>query len=355
MLVLSKVERIIGKREGKIKISQLIAILKISGIVLILPVFAFVLFYFWASSGSYPKEKYAKIITEETNGEQIDRNNTLTVISYNIGYLSGLTNNTTEPRALALFEKNLQTAIQALAPLDPDIIGLQEIDLGSRRSFQVNQVEELAKGLRLKNRAIAVNWDKNYVPFPYLPLSAHFGRLLSGQAILSRYFIQEHDRFVLEKVEENPFYYNAFYIDRLAQVARVKIQDKTVIVINVHLEAFNKNTRRKQTQFIQQLLKKYQKYPLLLIGDFNSPPPSAEHPEPTISLLLDRPEIASAVPRDRLLYEEAKTFPSDGAIAKIDYIFYSRDRLELLEWRVITEAGQASDHLPVMAKFRLVE
>jgi endonuclease/exonuclease/phosphatase family metal-dependent hydrolase len=333
----------------------LLRILQILGITLSIPLIAVVIFYFWASAGGYSQEKYAEIITDEVESDR-QSDDILTVVTYNIGYLSGLTNNTTEPRKLAFFESNLKIAIEALKPLDPDLIGLQEIDLASQRSFRVNQVEALAKALGIEERAIAVNWDKNYVPFPYLPFSAHFGRILSGQAILSRYPIQEHDRIVLEKVAENPFYYNAFYIDRLAQVARVKIQEETVIVINVHLEAFNENTRRKQTQFIQQLLAKYnQQYPILLIGDFNSPPPTSEHPDPTISLLLDLPEMKSAVSRDRLLSEEAKTFPSNAAIAKIDYIFYSRDRLELLEWRVITEAKQASDHLPVMAKFRLIK
>ncbi|MGK7926048.1 MAG: endonuclease/exonuclease/phosphatase family protein [Spirulina sp.] len=318
------------------------------------PIVAVILFYFWASSGTYPQEKYAEILANEVDGRG-EQGDTLTVVTYNIGYLSGLTNNTAEPRNLELFENNLQTAIQALKPLKPDFIGLQEIDLDSRRSFRVNQVEELAKGLGMKNRAIAVNWDKNYVPFPYWPFSAHFGRLVSGQAVLSRYPIQENDRIVLEKVADNPFYYNAFYIDRLAQVTRIQIQEETVILINVHLEAFDRPTRQKQTQFIQQLLKKYLgQYPLLLIGDFNSPPPSPDRGDPTISQLLEIPEIRAAVPRDRLLSPEAKTFPADNAIAKIDYIFYSRDRWELLEWRVVTEAQQASDHLPVMAKFRLI-
>ncbi|MEM9539539.1 MAG: endonuclease/exonuclease/phosphatase family protein [Cyanobacteria bacterium P01_E01_bin.42] len=325
--------------------------MKIAGIVLSIPVLALILFYFWASSGSYPQEKYAEIISKATDREQ---NEIFTVVSYNIGYLSGLTNNTTEPRTLELFEKNLNGAIQAFKPLEADAIALQEIDLNSRRSFHINQVQELAKGLNLQNRAIAVNWDKNYVPFPYFPFSAHFGRLLSSQAILSRYPIQENERIVLEKVEDNPFYYNAFYLDRLAQVVRIQIQEETVILINVHLEAFDKPTRQKQTQFLQQLLEKYKEYPLLLIGDFNSPPPSPEHPNPTISLLLDLPDLASVVPSDRLLTDEAKTFPADAPIAKIDYIFYSRDRWELLEWRVIREAQQASDHLPIMAKFRLI-
>lgn len=327
----------------------------ISGIIFGVSIIALIFFFFWGSSGSYPQEKYAEIISDE-GSENPAQDDTLTVVTYNIGYLSGLTNNTSEPRTLELFENNLKTAIQALKPLQPDLIGLQETDLDSRRSFRIDQGAELAKGLGLKNQAIAVNWDKNYVPFPYFPFSAHFGRLLSGQAIISRYPIQKHDRLVLEKVADNPFYYKAFYIDRLAQVSQIKIQEETVILINVHLEAFDKPTRRKQTQFIQELLKQYiGKYPVLLLGDFNSPPPSPEHPDSTISLLLNLPEISPVVPRDRLISSDAKTFPSDDAIAKIDYIFYSRDRLELLEWRVITEAQQASDHLPLMAKFRLIE
>ncbi|MEM7553211.1 MAG: endonuclease/exonuclease/phosphatase family protein, partial [Cyanobacteria bacterium P01_A01_bin.84] len=222
-------------------------LLTILGGALAVSLLAVIIFYFWASSGGYPRNKYEEIVEynttntgNSTSQNKIDQD-IFTIITYNIGYLSGLTNNVAVKTNRQLFDDNLLQAIAALKPLNPDFIGLQEVDLASKRSFKVNQVEKLAKSLSFPQAAIGVNWDKNYVAFPYFPISAHFGRILSSQAILSRYPIESHQRIVLEKVADNPFYYNAFYIDRLAQVSKIKInnstQSRTLVLINVHLEA----------------------------------------------------------------------------------------------------------------------
>ena len=57
----------------------------------------------------------------------------------------------------------------------------------------------MAQALGLTHGAIAISWDKNYVPFPYWPPTAQFGKILSGQSIISRSPIQQNNRIVLEK------------------------------------------------------------------------------------------------------------------------------------------------------------
>ena len=52
--------------------------------------------------------------------------------------------------------------------------------------------------------AYAVNWDKRYVPFPYWPPVVHFGEMLSGQGVLSKFPILMNKKIVLQKPEENP-------------------------------------------------------------------------------------------------------------------------------------------------------
>ncbi len=310
-------------------------------------------FFFWASSGSYPQRNYAEIVAygEPQPSVGIDE---VTIVSYNIGYLSGLTNNQAVSRDAQLFATNLQTAIAALAPLQPDVIGLQEIDLASHRSFTTNQVAALAQGLNLGMGAIAINWDKRYVPFPYMPPSAHFKRVVSGQAVLSRYPIQTQERIVLEQVPTQPLWYRAFYLDRLAQVAQIQLGSQPVVVINVHLEAFDAPTRLRQTQMVRQIYDRYANtYPVLLMGDFNSNPPGITESGSTLDPLLIKSGLQSAMPLTASTASQPLTFPSDRPIALLDYIFYDPDRWELLEARILTEAGQASDHLPVMARLRL--
>lgn len=330
----------------------LATLLKIGGTILGVVIFAVFIFYFWASSNAYPRNKYAEIVDYPTFA--LTNKDEFTLITYNLGYLSGLTNNLAVDREKKLFDDNLKTVIDALKPLNPDFIGFQEIDLGSKRSFKINQVSELAKALSFNQAAITINWDKTYVPFPYFPFSAHFRRILSAQAVLSRYPITNNKRIVLDKVASKPFFYNAFYLDRVAQVSEIKVNNRSFILINVHLEAFDAPTRKKQTEYIQKLLTEYvDKYPVLLVGDFNSTvPPIPENPQPTVDILLKTASIKSALPPEALNNPEIATFPSDKPKVKLDYVFYTPNNIEVSEWRIVDEVKQASDHLPVLVKFR---
>ncbi|ERT06294.1 endonuclease/Exonuclease/phosphatase family protein [Lyngbya aestuarii BL J] len=308
-------------------------------------------FYLWASSPSYSQAKYAKILTSDLPLQRKPKE-TYTVITYNIGYLSGLTNNHAVKRKKVLFDENLELAITALKPFNADFIALQEVDFASQRSYDVNQVQALATALQFPVQATAINWDNNYVPFPLFPISTHFGKMLSGQAVLSRYPIELNERIVLERVANKPFYEKPFYLDRLAQVSRVKIGNHTLILINVHLEAFDQPTRLKQSRFVLELFLSFaDKYPVLLIGEFNSEPPSEMNLEPTVNLFLNTPGIESAFPPETLNYPENATYPSDKPRQTIDYIFYNSNRIQAIKWQVITDVI-ASDHLPVVMKFR---
>ena len=303
-------------------------------------------FFFWAKARSYPPDRYAEVINYGNTA--VMGKGRLTIVTYNIGYLSGLTNNQAVRRTAELFAANRQTVVSALSPLKPDVIALQEVDLASRRSFFINQAADLATDLQLGTTALAVNWDKTYVPFPYWPFSAHFGRVVSGQALLSRYPIQSHDRRVLDRVASNPFWYDAFYLDRLAQVTTLKVGEQPVVVINVHLEAFDAPTRLRQTQAVLQMLDRYSPgFPVLIVGDFNSPPTPTDAVPPTLQPFLDDTRLRSAMALSPS--ESVATFPSDRPTRLLDYIFYTPDRINLVESRIIPEAKQASDHLPVIA------
>lgn len=140
---------------------------------------------------------------------------TLSVLTYNIGYLSGMTNNLPVDRKESLFSDNLSRSIDLLNSYDFDFIGLQEVDFGASRSFNYNQFDSLGIQLDFHQGAYAINWDKLYVPFPYYPFKNHFGRMYSGQGILSKMQLVSNDLIVLRKPISAPFYYNAFYLDRL--------------------------------------------------------------------------------------------------------------------------------------------
>ncbi|MCS6833861.1 MAG: endonuclease/exonuclease/phosphatase family protein, partial [Flammeovirgaceae bacterium] len=245
-------------------------------------------------------------------------------------------------------------AIESFRSLNPHLIAFQEIDFASHRSYEVNQLEEIANALKFPYGAWAINWDKKYVPFPYFPPSVHFGKILSGQAILSKFPIEKHQRIALERVKSHPFYYDAFYLDRLLEIAELRIKNKKVVLMNVHLEAFDANTRKNQMLYVRNVYQEIAKFaPVLLIGDFNSVPPSSEMPETEIDILLKAENIESACPSSEFHLPSSYTFPSNNPNEQIDYIFYNPDRIEKVEWNVLTSFGDISDHLPVMMKFRL--
>ena len=303
------------------------------------------IFFFWASSPNYSLNEYSKLIINN-HPPKFNKDSVYSIITYNIGYLSGMTNNKAVAKPKDLFDENLEKVKKEFGLLNADIIALQEIDYASARSYEVNQQNEIA-ALGYNYLAQAINWDETYVPFPYWPPSMHFGRMLSGQSILSKYPLRDHQRIVLERVKSNPFYRDALYLDRLAQVVTVTIENKDLIIINVHLEAYDKPTRERQLDVVIDLFEKYKNaYPTILLGDFNS---DIEYENPAINKIITIDEIGNAAFDSNYDF----TFSSANPFKRIDYIFYSKNSIELIDSKVLIQFGEASDHLPIEMTFRL--
>lgn len=312
-----------------------------------------VFFYFWGKQSNYQKEAYSYFWSN--NVQNVSSSDTLNIMTYNIGYLSGMTNNLAVERPKNLIEENLQKSIGLIKRINPDIMGFQEIDFASERSFFINQFDSIFKSVGFYSGAMAVNWDKKYVPFPYWPFKFHFGEMYSGQALLSNFNILENDRIVLPKPDSNPFYYNDFYLDRLAQISWLKFQDTKILIINVHFEAWEGNTREIQASMVLDFYRKYcADYPVLIMGDFNCNPPFSLNAfkESTIQQFIDQPGLEMCLNKQSFsdMPLNHYTFSSLNPYHKIDYIFYNSDFFNCIESRVVNEANQISDHLPVYAK-----
>ena len=307
--------------------------------------FLFVIFFFWASAPTLPFESYESVGKLE-NAMAPQNDSTFSIVTYNIGYLSGMTNNTTAEKPKSLFDGNLELVKSQVKKVNPDIIALQEIDYKANRSHFVNQETELVN-LGYPFYATAINWDERYLPFPYWPPKMHFGKVISGQSIVSKYPLKDHKREVLQRVVDAPFYRDAFYLERLAQVAKVTLNGRDVVIINVHLEAFDKPTRMNQFKEIEAICQTYKdRFPVLLLGDFNS---KYRDESSGIQSLLNNAELGCAAIDTTI----GNTYNSKDPHKRIDYIFYTKHSIEELEGRVLHEFGEASDHLPVHMKFRL--
>ncbi len=316
--------------------------------VISLLILASILFFFWASSSTLKKEDYSKILKVETP-ISISNDSIYSIVTYNIGYLSGMTNNRAVEKHKTLFDSNLELVKKKFRVLNPDIIGFQEIDYNSSRSFGINQQEEIAN-LGYAHIGQVVNWDETYVPFPYYPISAHFGKINSGQSILSKYPILEHTRIVLERDKTNWFYRDAFYLDRILQVAKIRLDNmKEIIVMNLHLDAFNKELRKVQFEFVMTKYDNYKKeFPVILMGDFNSDP---TYLNPIINELLNDDSLGNAAFKKE---NYSLTFNTDVPFERLDFIFYDKSQIEMIDSRVLEEFGEASDHYPVYMQFKFI-
>lgn len=258
-----------------------------------------------------------------------------------------MTNNRAIEKPKQLFDNNMNKVLLETKNVNPDIIAFQEIDYNASRSYNVNQETEIA-ALGFNYAARAVNWDERYLPFPYWPIKMHFGKVVSGQSIISKYPLKEHQRIVLQRVESEPFYRDAFYLERLAQVVKVVLNGQEVVLINIHLEAFDKATRVNQFEEILAIFNKYKNdYPTILLGDFNS---RARDKDAVIQKMFAMKGVGNAAFDMNNL---GNTFDTKNPFERIDYIFYTKNSIEYISGKVLNQFEQASDHLPVEMQFKL--
>ncbi len=312
-------------------------------------------FYYWAGSPNLEPHQYA-LVKSYPKGLSLPEKDTLSIISFNIGYLSGMTNNLPSRPDEEFFRENMDHAVELFRNQSAVFMGFQEIDYKSKRSYNMNQMDSIAYQAGFSFGAYVINWDKRYVPFPYWPIRYHFGQLISGQGILSKFPILSNKRIVMSKPQGNLFFYNHFYLDRLIQVVEVDVQGSILILINVHLEAFDLQTRELQAHILKEVVERYiNRYPLLLFGDFNSRPPFhnvRNNEESTIRTIQSIPGIHMTVNAETYEDEAEKyyTFDSSQPSEMIDYIFYN-EKILPVEFKVLAESAEISDHLPVFFKF----
>lgn len=260
---------------------------------------------------------------------------TIRVMTYNIGYAYGDANNDhlLPPAAV---KKNLDDAVIALKEIAPDILCLQEIDFDAHRSGGRDQLAYLQKALGFPFAAYAVNWNKRYLPFPYWPPANHFGRVVSGQAILSRFPILEHNITRLKR-PPNPFWYDWFYLDRLAQNVMLDIDGQHVLLWNLHLEAFHRDTRLEQADAIATIVNNTSG-PRIIVGDFNDP--NAEDSPPpqdnAVTRIIAKTNFAPSPSQEM-------SFPSWQPIERFDHILFSSD---FVVGTAATPSLTTSDHRP---------
>lgn len=293
----------------------------------------------------------------------------LRILVWNIawGYGQG-SEGTGSKKARSHFTRTLEQIANAVRSSGADIVMLQEIDFDATRSYHQDQAQAIAAAAGLPYVAPAVSWHANWVPFPYWPPADQFGRMRSGGAILSRYPLTDHQVKLLPKPEANAFHYNLFYLFRYAQEARVDTPLGALQLINVHLEAFDAINRMRQANMIAERWDGKLAPLTVLAGDLNSVPPEA----PVRAGFVDEPHadftedetlgvLRSIGLRDAVAARDYRTdpttrytFPASAPSRTLDHALLGSG-LAVSEVRVYAEAGEISDHLPLLVTLTLAD
>lgn len=331
-------------------------------------------FLWWASGGDDEDEEWLALEPElvgEPPAAPPAAPAQLTLLSWNIAYGRGPDDDLGDRRARETVVANLEGIAAAIRASGADIAALQEVDFDARRTHGIDQARFLAERLGWPYLARATTWRNRYVPYPYWPPSQHIGAIHSGQAVLSRFPITRSARLRYPQPENFAFWYNLFYLNRATQVVDVQVGERTVRVLNTHLEAYDRENREEQARRLVALVQREGRPELLVPGDFNAPPPEApqrhgfvDEPEMdfredrTIAIL--REGFAAAGGLDEVVLAAARagapaaaTFPWRAPTRQLDHVFFGRG-LGLVEGGVWRPGGGLSDHLPIRAVFRLL-
>ena len=156
----------------------------------------------------------------------------ITVASYNI--MHG-----------ALSQYDMKTLVESIVLCGADIVGIQEVDVGAKRSGGRDIAAMMAQELGFEYR---------------FSRSLDFQGGSYGNVILSRYPITDSECHMLVSGK---------YEQRSIGGVTVKIGDENVVFWNTHLSFENTEQRRLQIEQIRDLLPKDR--PWILTGDFNTP------------------------------------------------------------------------------------
>jgi endonuclease/exonuclease/phosphatase family metal-dependent hydrolase len=165
--------------------------------------------------------------------------------------------------------KNLEGLALKINQYDPDILVLQEVDIASDRSAQVDQLQWLLDHTALKFGAYASQWHA-YVP------SHGLGRMNDGNAVLSKYPITQATRVALQQSMDQDWLTRFFYLRRNILDVTIALPNDTLSVLATHLDAYSKDsTRWFQLQTLYRLAETKQ-HPMIIAGDLNTVPPGSK-------------------------------------------------------------------------------
>lgn len=260
-------------------------VLKGIGIALLALVAAFLVFLLYLTFTEFRPEDVEDAQVSGAGQEAARAGQQLDLLTWNIGY-GGLGENQdffmdggsmVRPDERQDVEQNLDGIIRTLQSLPADVYFIQEVDVDSKRSYNIDETELLA-GTLPGASAFAYNYKCNYVPYP-LPT---IGKVASGlQTITNLAGAYDAQRISLPVPFKWPV--SLANLKRCLLVERVPVEgtDSELVLVNLHLEAYDDGEgKAAQTKVLMDFLTdEYAKGNYVIAGgDFNQQFPGTDFP-----------------------------------------------------------------------------
>lgn len=275
---------------------------------------------------------------------------------------------------------NLEGLAAKIRQVDPDVLLLQEVDVGSRRSARVDELIWLLEHTSLNFAAYASQWRVRHVP------SHGIGEVDAGVAILSRYPLAEAERVSLPLIDDQDGVTQYFFLRRCLLTARVDVPGRGAVRFAcLHSSAFTGGrTRALQIAGVLRALERFEARgeTIVLGGDFNVIPPFSErysgyedlaeveeifeassYEGEAEELLPLYERLQAAVPLERYREDNAPFFTHSTTREvfwnrKLDYLFTSGawregSAITHQDERSGMETMSRSDHAPLSAELEL--
>lgn len=168
-------------------------------------------------------------------------------------------------------ENHLEDVAQFIHDTNPDVLFVQEIDIESKRTAFINQVQWLLDNTHFNYAVYTPHWRASFIP------SDGLGKMNSGIAIFSRYPLTNAHRTALPLIKEQNPLVRYFYLKRALLECEVLLNGKKTKLLNTHLEAYsNDGTKRRQLDIVLHRLLELDsiKQPFIFAGDLNCLPPN---------------------------------------------------------------------------------
>lgn len=343
---------------------------KLLGIVLALVLLAAGALVAYLSLTEYmPADTETLTVAPAAVQEQPSVGSLLTVVSFNTGY-AGLDRTQdfimdggkgVRPANEGIVKENMSRMLGALSQQNAQIVLLQEVDEASARSFHVNQKEYYRRGLAM-NAAMAYNYKCEFVPFPWPP----FGKVTSGLVTLTALDVTKAERISLPVPFTWPV--RTANLKRCLLVERVPVKDtdKELVIINLHLEAYDDGEgKAAQTRQLLELMEAEVNKGNYVIagGDFNQTFPEAPA-MPAVEPDGWQPGLLAALPEGLSYVFDAETptcrslskpYSGDRSATQFYVIdgFILSDNLKVNHVETVDLNFQNSDHNPVLLQVTL--